>query len=294
MAYANRIVTCTNKDGVTARFTERAFSPFLLCSIDGVYEVENKITTSENTMNDGATYQGTVVKKRNIVLTFKDNGDHVYNRNMLYTLFKSKEQGTLVFEEDENIRKTTYYVEKMSSDAKPFNRTYVVSLLCPDPFFYAPYDEKVQMAAWLGAFEFPHQFSAYGEEFSYRSNVRIQNIVNDFAADGIGLTIQLEANGVVVNPSVTRIDSSETIKVGTETKPLSMVAGDVVRITTDNNNKHVYFVRNGVEEEINQYLTEDSTFIQLMRGDNNIGYNADEGADALTVTITYRFKYEGA
>lgn len=294
MAYANRVVTCTNMDGVSVRFTERAFTPFLLCSIDGVYDVENKITTSENTMNDGATYQGTVSKKRNIVLTIKDNESHVYNRNLLYALFKSKEQGTLVFEDDSNVRKTTYYVEKISSDAKPYNRTYIISLLCPDPFFYAPSDARVQMSAWNGAFQFPHQFSAYGEEFGYKSNVRIQNIVNDIAADGIGMTILLEANGTVVNPSVTRIESSETIKVGTEDKPLTMVAGDTVRITTGDNDKHVYFVHNGVEEEINQYLSEDSVFIQLMRGDNNIGYNADEGADALTVTITYRFKYEAA
>lgn len=294
MAYANRIVTCTNQNGVTARFTERAFSPFLLCSIDGVYDVANKITASENTMNDGATYQGTVVKKRNIVLTIKDNGTHVYNRNLLYALFKSKEKGTLVFQEDENIRKIDYYVEKMTSDAKPFNRTYIVSLLCPDPYFYGTNDARVQMSAWLGSFEFPHQFVSVGEEFGYRSNVRIQNIVNETAADGVGMTILLQANGAVTNPSVTRIESGETITVGTENNPLELGAGDVVRITTGDNDKHVYLVSDGVEEEINQYLSEDSVFIQLMRGNNNIGYNADEGADALTVTVIYRFKYEGA
>lgn len=294
MAYANRVITCTNNDGISARFTERAFTPFLLCSAEGVYDVDNNITASENTMNDGSTYQGTVVRQRNIVLTFKDDCNHTYNRNLLYALFKSKQKGTLVFQEDENTRKIDYYVEKMTSDGQAQIRTYSVSLLCPDPFFYAPNDEYVQMSAWLGAFEFEHEFKANGEEIGYRSSVRIQDIVNDIAADGIGMTITFTANGTVKNPSVTRIDSDETLQVGTDTEPFIMLSGDILRITTGNNDKHVYLTREGVETEINQYLTEDSVFIQLMRGHNNIGYDADEGADALTLTIGYRFKYEGA
>lgn len=294
MAYANRVITCTNNDGVSARFTERAFTPFLLCKAEGVYDVDNNITVSENTMNDGATYQGTVAKYRNIVLTFKDDESHAYNRNLLYALFKSKQKGTLVFEEDENKRKIDYYVEKMTSDGMTPLRTYSVSLLCPDPFFYAMNNEYVQMSAWLGAFEFPHQFKANGEEIGYRTNIRIQDIENEIAADGIGMTITLTANGTVTNPSITRIDSDESIRIGTEENPFSMGAGDILKITTGDNDKHVYLTRDGVEEEINQYLSEDSVFIQLMRGHNNIGYDADVGSDALTVTIGYTFKYEGA
>lgn len=294
MAYANRVITCTNKDGVSVTFTERGFTPFLLCKAEGVYDAENNITVSENTMNDGATYQGMVVKKRNIVLTVKDTTSHVYNRNLLAALFKSKEEGTLVFSEDENTRMITYYVEKMTSDGAPFNRTYIISLLCPDPFFYAMNDARVQMAAWLSGFEFSHQFRAEGEELGYRSNVRIQNIINENAADGVGMTIIIDSLGEVQNPSVTRVESDESIRIGTTNKPFNMVAGDRLRITTGDNNKHIYYTHNGVEEEVNHYLAEDSVFIQLMRGNNNIGYNAEVGVDSMTVTVSYRFKYEGA
>lgn len=294
MAYANREVICTNQNGTTVTFTERAFTPFLLCKIEGVYEVTNNVTISENTMNDGGTYQGSVAKKRNIVITFKDEENHAYNRNLLYALFQSKTKGKLTFKEDENVRAIDYYVEKLSSDGLPKHRTYVVSLLCPDPYFYEPSDEYVSMSAWLGAFEFPHQFRETKEEIGYRSSVRIQDIENQIAADGIGVTITLTANGNVTNPSITRIESDESIKIGSESYPFTMHSNDELKITTMDNDKHIYLISGGVENEINQYLTEDSVFFQLMRGHNSIGYDADEGADALTVTISYRFKYEGA
>ena len=73
-----------------------------------------------------------------------------------------------------------------------------------------------------------------------------------------------------------------------------MTAGDVLTITTADNDKHVYLTHDGVTTEVNEYLTEDSVFIQLMRGDNDIGYSADAGEDNMVVEITYRLKYRSA
>ena len=70
-----------------------------------------------------------------------------------------------------------------------------------------------------------------------------------------------------------------------------MQTGDVVTITTATGNKHVTLTRNGVTTEINHYLTEDSVFIQLMRGENSIGYDASSGEDSLLVDLSYQLKY---
>ena len=69
-------------------FTD-TFSPFLLEDCDGIYTVKNTVTTSENTMTDGATYQGSTTQMRNIVLTLRDHpkADHQENRTLLYNLF---------------------------------------------------------------------------------------------------------------------------------------------------------------------------------------------------------------
>ena len=290
----NRTITCSNNDGVSIIFGEQKLSPFLLVDAEGCYEAANNVTISQNTMADGGAYQGTVARIRNIVLTLKDKDDHVNNRNLLHSLFKSGEEGTLVFSEDPNIRKCTYYVESVNSSGQNGARTYTVSLLCPDPFFYAMDDVTLYMAAWVAQFEFPHQFTSLGEELGYRSAQRLQQIKNENAADDIGMEILITANGSVTNPSVTRVESNESIEIGTAEKPLTMAVGDQLLITTANNNKHVYLISGGVTTEINEYLSEDSVFIQLMRGFNSIGYDADSGFDNMVVKITYRMKYAGA
>ena len=294
MAYVNRSITCSNDDGFSITFGEKGLTPFLLVNAEGAYFADNKVTISENTMTDGGAYQGSIAKVRNIVLTLKDLTNHVYNRNLIDALFKSGLPGTLIFKEDENERQIKYYVESIDSTGESGARTYTVSLLCPDPFFYAMGDVVVYLAAWMGNFTFPHDFLVAREEFGYRSNQRSQNIQNEQAENGIGMVITISAAGAVQNPSVIRVESNEAIQIGTASHPFTMGAGDTITITTSDNDKHVYFTHNGITTEINQYITEDSVFIQLMRGNNNIGYAADVGVDQMSVRISYRLKYASA
>ena len=114
-----RKIMCSNDDGMTVVFDD-SFGPFLLESCDGIYMVENNVVISENTMTDGATYQGSTTKMRNIVLTLRDRpgSDHQANRTLLYNLFKPKSPGTFVYlENDESeSRSIEYYVESVSID----------------------------------------------------------------------------------------------------------------------------------------------------------------------------------
>ena len=73
-----------------------------------------------------------------------------------------------------------------------------------------------------------------------------------------------------------------------------MVNGDVLVITTHTNNKKVKLTHGGVTTEINEYLDEQSEFIQLQAGLNTIGYSADSGESNMTVKLIYREKYLGA
>lgn len=288
-----RTIKCSNSDGVSVTFRENKADPFLLVDADGLYLQQNNVTMSANTMVDGAQYQGSVASSRNIVLTLRDHGSNRYNRQLLNTLYKKGEEGTLVYTEESISRKINYYVESVKSTGEGTSRTYTVSLQCPDPFFYAMNSETVQMASWIDGFQFIHEFYA-GEEFGTRSNKKSQNIKNENAADNTGMTITIVANGHATNPSITRIESDESMEIGTQSKPMNLVAGDIVTINTETGNKHVTLTRGGKTTEINECLSEDSEFIQLMRGDNNIGFSADSGVEYLVVSIMYRMKYESA
>lgn len=292
-----RSITCQNEDGMEVRFSN-TFSPWLLEDCDGVYSVKNNVTISENTMTDGGTYQGSITQVRNIVLTLRDHplSDHQANRTLLYNLFKPKSFGTLIYRENDGAesRSIEYQVESIDPDGVNRARQATVSLLCPDPFFVAPNDITVTMAGWVSYFEFDHEFPPEGEEFEARVEEKLKTIENTSAADNIGMTITIKAAGAVTNPAIYHVEQGEQISVGTKARPLNLVSGDEVIITTGTNDKHVYLVHGGTKKEINEYLSEDSEFIQLSRGINTIGYSAETGEVYMTVEISYRYRYLGA
>ena len=291
----DRKVRCINEDGFFLEFNEREFNPFLLAGIDGVYDAVNTVYVSENSMIDGAVYQGSVAKYRNIVLRLKDKADYPKNRDALNRLFKEASKGTLVFwEANANPRKIDYYVESLQSTEDYQSRIHEASLISPESFFYDIEGNDETMASWVSAFEFPFEPTVERFEFGYQSNEKIQTIQNDIAEDNIGITITMSGMGAVVNPSITLIETGNRITIGHSGKPFEIDTGDVVVITTATGNKHVTLTHNGVTSEVNHYLTEDSVFVQLMRGSNSFGFNADSGVNNLTISIAYTFKYARA
>lgn len=311
-----RFITC-EANGYSITFGLSGFSPFLLAKVDGLYTVENNLKITKNAMSDGGTFQGSTAKVRNIVLTIMDEPNHVWrqdSRDLLYRLFSKDSVGRLTYQENNDRRYIDYRVEsiKMSAWKK---RTYTVSLLCEDPLFYAEEPVRQDMANWVAAFEFvlverdgikvgEHEFEAIitsggeyvsgGEELGYRSAVRNVEIVNDTNAEGIGLTITIKCMGAVTNPKIVKIETDEHIAVGTDANPLYLRYGDVLTITTADNKKHVRLLRDGTETEINQYISEDTDFIQLTRGVNTIGYEAASGEANMEISLAYTPTYEGA
>ena len=288
-----RVITCENQFNIKGIFSEGSF-PFLLSGADGLYEMAASVNLSSNTMNDGATYHSSVLKKRNIVLTLVDISNRFEHRAFLNDLFVPKSLGILTFNEGEEHRKIEYYVESVKASGLNAYQTYQISLICPDPYFYDLDESMVTMSSFLPSFSFPHYFTSTAEELGYRQKEKIQTIANDLGIGGTGMQIEISCNGNITNPFVTHVESGRSITVGTSSKPLDLVAGDQVIITTYDNDKQVYLVHEGVRTKINQYLSEESYFIQLEKGTNSIGYGASEGVDNMIVKITYKIRYASA
>ena len=291
---ADRIITCTNAKGYSMSFTEQGFTPFLLAKANGIYDAENTIFSTNNTMLDGAEYQGSVMATRNITLILKDKKPFADNRDKISVLFDKSSLGTLTVGDEGHKRSIEYYVESITSTATPEVRYTTISLLCPNPHFYDPYYTRAYIANMQSNFEFPHEFKTEGEEFSYINNDMIKTITNNSAEDNIGLTIIITTTLSVVNPSITKIESNETIQIGTENKPITLHVGDKLIISTIVGSKNVSFIHDGVETDINEYLSDDSVFFSLSRGDNNFGINADSGKDYMIAEIIYKYSYARA
>lgn len=287
-----RYITCTNEDGMSCKFGS-SFSPFLLTTVDGIYKVENNITISNSNLIDGGIFQGSNITSRNIVLTVRDKDNHKDNREFLYRLFKPNSEGVLRYFENDDVKRINYYVESIDVTGVYSSRQATISLMCADPFFYDNEETVEYLAEWRGSFEFEHQFTSSKEEIGYRSLVKSLNIQNLTPRDDVGLNIEITSVGAAKNLKITNVEQNKTISIGTDEKPFNMVAGDIVNIVTEKGNKNVTLTREGVTIGINNYLSEDSEFIQLGVGNNHIGYDASEGVSNLSFKIAYTFKYNG-
>lgn len=289
-----KTIKCKNEDDVQIEFSYEEDAEFFLISCDGIYAVYNNVVTSANTMTDGSTYQGSTTKQRNIVITAEFDEDYQARRDFLYKAFKPKSLGTFYYGEVEEQRQIDYYVESIEIDEAGVCRNAVISLICPDPFFQDPMDTTVTMAGWEPCFEFVHEFTDELEEFGARVSELVKVIENDSAADHIGIEVLMEALGAVTNPVLYHTEQGIHIQIGTADSPFYMYPGDVIKITTGTNEKNVYLISGGTETKINEYLEDDSEFIQLVHGSNTFIYDAAAGVDYLNVTIKYRFRYLGA
>lgn len=286
-------IICRNDNNIEVEFNYESGADFFLLSLEGVYGVSSTVNTTNNTMTDGATYQGSTIGQRNIVITaFMDSG-YRDKRDLLYRCFAPKETGSLTYIEGSETRTIDYKVESIDIEEMGVIRNITISLICPDPFFRDMEDISVVMAGWKKAFTWPHAFTAEKEPFGERIQEVIKNIENESAADNIGMEIIIKADGEVVNPAIYHVEEDEYIKVGTSDNPLNLRAGDAVRITTKTNQKNVCLIRDGTETKINGYLDEESEFIQLVHGRNTLKYDADSGIQYMNVTILYRFCYLG-
>lgn len=291
-----RQITCINDDNISLSFGSN-FAPFLLEDADGLYSFNANVNVSQKSNGDGVTLLGSNLAQRNIVLTLRDIDEHMKHRNVLYQLFKPKSKGTLIYREitkDEDCtRLIDYTVESVNIGSSKYSTASTISLICDDPLFRDDHETLVVMTGWNNTFEFPHEFKEEGKEFATQKKEKIVRIQEDYTISNIGMNIIIDAEDAVTNPKMLRVEDNRYIQVGNDLKPFNMVYGDKLIISTENNNKNVWLIRDGVKTSVNEYIEEGSSYIQLKNGNNTFRYFAQSGEDNMLVSIKYVKKYLG-
>lgn len=289
-----RSATFTNTDDNINLIVDGDCPGILIESIDGIYAFTGEVKTSPYSQTHGDRYKNTRATKRNIVIQGKIFDDFWNNRQLMYRVFRLGSVGKFCYTEpDRSNRYADYYVESCEIDQDPYRGQYQISLICPDPFFYAAESEYIDLAAWISDFTFEHNFLAAGEELGHRETSMIKEVQNLNGVDGIGLKIVLTASGDVTNPYVYLYETGERITIGTDSNPYTLTSSKRVEIDTTTGKKNIVQIANNAETRINEYLDPDSSFFQLGAGINTIGYNAGSGANYLNVHIEYKMRYLG-
>lgn len=266
----------------------------LIEQVEGIYAFTGEVLTSPYSQTHGDRYKNTRATKRNIVVSGKIFDDFWNNRQLMYRVFRLGSVGRFCYmEPDRSNRYADYYVESVEIDQDPFRGQYQISLICPDPFFYAGEAEHIDLASWVSDFTFIHEFQDAGEELGHRETSMIKEIENLNGVDGIGMKIVLTSSGDVVNPYVYLYETGERITVGTDSNPYTLASSKRIEIETTTGKKNIMQIQNNVQTRINEYLDPGSSFFQLQAGKNTIGYNAASGAAFMNVHIEYKMRYLG-
>lgn len=246
---------------------------FIVQEITGLDPVKATLVSSEFAQQDGAQYQSARRETRNITMTIgldPTGDDTVFDlRNLLYGFFMPKSEISLRFYLLEGlVVDISARVETCEADLFTQEPTVTISVICFDPDFY---DDTPVVLTTLNTFD------ASPTNVDYVGTVESGVVFSIAIADNKSeLTIyQTTPSGVL-----------QTMDISA-----SMIAGDVLKVSTVFGDKYVTLTRAGVTTSVLYGVSPQSTWMKLEPGTNAVRVYAE--GDHSPVTITYTTKYGG-
>lgn len=265
-------------------------SPFTISEIEGLNPPSATINTSQIALLDGARFDSSKLKMRTINVAFAIEYDAPKNRIAVYKVLKSKQPVKVYY----NGQYRSVFIEGYISaiDITYFDMKQVVTctVLCPSPYFKQAQMMVTELTNIISAFHFPFASTETPQIlFGY-----ISGDVGMFVKNGgdveTGLIIELYARKTVSNPKVYDYITKDFIGLNYTLQP-----ADLVTIDTRSGQKSVTLLREGVTSNLFNYVTKDSTWLQLPANGGTYVYDVGTGSDTadLSVTINHYNLFEG-
>lgn len=276
-------------------------SGLAILSIEGLGPPKANINTTELATTDGSFFNSAKVTPRNIVLTIKPMALPMVevNRLLLYKYFPIKKEIKLEFETDSRMVETIGYVEANEPDIFNKDETVQISVLCPNPYFYAIGGANTVFSGIHPMFEFP-----FSNESLTGNSIEFGKIMLDSRADlkytgdaDTGIIITIHALGPAENITIWNVYSHEKMVVNTNKIALltgqNIDLGDDIIISTVRGNRYAKLLRKGVYTNVISALAQNSDWFQISLGDNVFTFEAENGANYLLINFEFKIAYGG-
>ncbi len=259
-------------------------APYFLQILDGMGDVPVTIESQKAPKQDGSTYIDSTLENRAItiegMIVTKYNPDAIKEarRKMQKVLNPKLGLVTLTCQgkEIKAIAETTPIFPDGQGNKGLYYQKYLIYLLCHNPFWLEPFYESREMSYIMGGLSFnltlPTSFSSRG----FR-----RKATND---GDVSTPVEIEFKGPAINPTVTNETTGEFILVNRE-----LGEGDVLTVSTTFGEKYVRI--NG--ENAFHYIDLDSTFWQLVPGENILSYASNNDSINTKVTVRWKNRYIG-
>lgn len=299
-----RSITVTNYlgDSIKLDLMKPELSGFIVESITGLGPGSANINTSEISTNDGSLYNSARVSSRNIVISlrfmWKDTIEEV--RHLSYKYFPIKRKVTLLIETDARVAEIEGYVESNDPNIFSQDEGSDISIICPNPFFYDAYENtETSFSGIEPEFEFPFENNSLTQSMMEMSAIRdvVDRVINYKGDHEVGITISIQAIGEAGDITIYNVDTQETMTISSSLiqslTGSGIIAGDEIVVCTVVGSKSAKLIREGDSINILNCIGRNSSWFQLVKGDNTFAYSAVTGKNNLRLTISNRIVYEG-
>ena len=269
----------------------------------GLGPAEGTINTVNFATSDGALFNSSRIKSRDIELNLKFLGSDIEAvRRKLLRYFRVKHPITLDFITDYRHTYITGHVEKNEIDIFSNSEGADLTIVCPNPFFKlrdpVKGNNSVRFTSSTPSFEFEFEdpnadsptlkfgdISSTGETVVvYEGDADTSTIVDiQFLGPAAGVKLYNTTTQTRIN-----IDTNEISRLLGST----IKAGDRLSISSGVGDKYVKAYRDGKVYNALSALDRDSDWIFLTPGDNLITVRADSGIDNVSAIISYENLYE--
>ncbi len=284
-------LTYINEEGESVVFSHKSI--YHVNQVSGLSGIRNAIYSVNSMGQDGDTYLGGRIESRDIEIIGSINTrkkeEALEHRRRLNRILNPKFSATLIYEFGDFKRIIDCKVNADTFQRQAVFQDFTIQLICHNPFWREEFEDKVDIAAWIGGLEYILEIpEETGMQMGYREPSLIVNVYNAGDVQS-GIRVEFRAVGTIKNPSILNVETQEFIKFNN----LTMTAGDILTISTYYGKKEVTLLRDGVLADAFRYLDVDSTYIQLDVGDNLFRYDAESNRDGVEVSIYHDNNFLG-
>lgn len=285
-------------------------SGFIIIKIDGIGPGKATVTKNDSKVYDGGTITSARLPSRNIKMKIQflwvNSIEDV--RHKTYKYFPLKKPITLIFETDTRTVEIEGVVESNEPDIFSSEESTDISIICPDPYFYASGENARSRTEFSGInplFEIPSD-TGYSNESLTEALTEISALyvqsergIMNYGEVDIGVVISIKplaiVKGILTISNVTlgQNMSFDLNKIKNITEN-DFHLGDELVINTLRGKKSVTLVREGKNYNALSCIDTRTDWIYLTSGENTFTYYLDgEGIEDLQFSVTNSILYEG-
>lgn len=296
-------VTVTNHNGesleISNLYPSLPASGLYIVAMDGLGAPPANINMTEYAVIDGAMFNSSRARSRNITMTIQPLRPVEANRHKVYELFPVKKKVRLTFKTQSRLCYIDGYVESCDANVYSTRGQVAVSILCPDPYFRELSTTRSMYYRAAPVFHFPIGTLTNPPPYELgvlSDNYQVINIDYEGDAD-TGVMLYLDMDGQVGDITITNSSTHETMRIDADRVAVmtgqALGVGDAIEISAFPGDKFINLVRAGESINLISALDKDSDWLSLTVGNNQFAYTAVSGKENIVVRVEYATAFVG-